>query len=62
MKKYLMFVAAAFALAACSSTWHGVKEDTSRNVEKTGDAVKAGGRAVGQGLSNTGDKLQEISQ
>lgn len=62
MKKYLFPLAAAGVLAACSSTWHGVKEDTARNVEKTGEAIKAGGHAVGEGLSNTGDKLQEISQ
>ena len=62
MKKYLLLTFAALSLAACANTWQGVKEDTSRNVERTGDAAKAGGRAVGEGLSNTGDKLQEISE
>ena len=35
----------SFALlaAGCSNTWQGVKEDTSRNMDKAGDTVvKAG--------------------
>lgn len=62
MKNILLLIAASLSLAACSNTWQGAKADTANNVERAGDAVKSGGRAVGEGLSNTGEKLQEISQ
>lgn len=33
----------ALLLAGCGNTWQGVKEDTSRNLDKAGDTViKAG--------------------
>ncbi len=62
MKNILLLIAASVALTACGNTWRGAKADTSHNVERAGEAVKSGGRAVGEGLSNTGEKLQEISQ
>jgi len=63
----------ALALAACSSTWHGMKEDTSENLEKTGDgiergwdktkdAVKRGGNAVGRGISHVGEKIENATE
>ena len=62
MKKTVLLLAAALSLAACANTWKGAKHDTSRNVEKAGDAVKAGGHAVGRGLSNAGERLQEATE
>lgn len=62
MKKTVLLLAAALSLAACANTWKGAKQDTSHNVERAGEAVKAGGHAVGEGLSNAGDKLQEATQ
>ena len=47
MKKVLALTLASLALAACSSTWHGMKEDTSENVEKTGDGIERGLLAFG---------------
>lgn len=51
MKKLFALAAAALILSACSSTWSGAKDDTSRNwdktketaehvADKTGEAVK----------------------
>ncbi|MFC2306586.1 MAG: hypothetical protein ACFNKE_05865, partial [Neisseria elongata] len=54
MKK-LLILTAALALAACSSTWSGVKEDTSHNMSRTKEAVKEGGNAVGRGGRRAGD-------
>lgn len=36
----LFLLAFVAGLAACSSTWHGLKEDTSRNLHKVGNAVE----------------------
>jgi hypothetical protein len=71
MKK-LLALSAAFALAACAGTWSGVKEDTARNVDKTEsglekgwdktkEAVRKGGNAVGRGLSHAGEKLENAT-
>lgn len=38
-------------LAACGSTWSGVKEDTGQNMEAVGDTV-----------SSTGESLQESAE
>lgn len=57
MKK-LLILTAALALAACSSTWSGVKEDTSHNVSRTKEAVKEGGNAVGRALPMSAKKLK----
>lgn len=73
MKNVLFAALAALSLAACSSTWSGVKNDTSRNVERTEtslekgweatkDAAKKGGQAVGQGISKAGEKIEAVSQ
>ncbi|MGF6147637.1 Uncharacterised protein [Kingella potus] len=73
MKKVLALTLATFALAACSSTWHGMKEDASENAEKTGhsiehgwdktkDAVKKGGNAVGRGISHVGEKIEDATE
>jgi len=73
MKKVLALTLASLALAACSSTWHGMKEDTSENLEKTGDgiergwdktkdAVKRGGNAVGRGISHVGEKIENATE
>lgn len=73
MKNVLITALAALSLAACSSTWSGVKNDTTRNVERTETgieqgwdatkgAVKKGGQAVGQGISKAGEKIEAVSQ
>ena len=72
MKK-LITLAAVFALAACSSTWNGAKEDAARNAERTGEgiekgwdktkeAVRKGGNAVGRGLSHVGEKIEGATE
>ena len=38
-----IFLSASLLVSGCSDTWQGVKEDTSKNLDKAGDAViKAG--------------------
>ena len=61
MKK-LLILTAALTLAACSSTWSGVKEDTSHNVNRTKDAVKEGGNAVGRGITHVGEKIENATE
>ena len=72
MKHLLILAITAIGLSACSSTWHGVKEDTARNVDKTEsglekgwdktkEAVRKGGNAVGRGLSHAGEKLENAT-
>lgn len=41
----------AFGLAACGDTWSGMKQDTSDNVE-----------ATGEGIEKTGEKIKESTQ
>lgn len=73
MKKAFALALIATALAACSSTWHGVKSDTATTVEKVGDsighgwdktqeAVKKGGNAVGRGISHVGEKIENATE
>ena len=73
MKKVFALALFSLGLAACSSTWHGAKEDTARNVERTGEgleegwdktkeAVRKGGNAVGRGLSNVGEKIEDATE
>lgn len=33
-------------LAACGSTWQGLKQDTGENLEATGQAIEDAGEAV----------------
>ena len=72
MKKTFAFAFIAIALTACSSTWHGVKEDTATTVEKvdngiehgwdkTQSAVKKGGNAVGRGISHVGEQIENAT-
>ncbi|AJE18119.1 hypothetical protein NELON_03935 [Neisseria elongata subsp. glycolytica ATCC 29315] len=61
MKK-LLILTAALALAACSSTWSGVKEDTSHNMSRTKEAVKEGGNAVGRGITHVGEKIENATE
>ena len=72
MKKLLAVFSVA-ALAACSSTWHGMKHDTTHNVDKaeagiekgwdkTKEAVKKGGNAVGRGMTHVGEKIESVTQ
>ena len=72
MKK-LLILTAALALAACSSTWSGAKDDASRNWDKTENAaergwdktkaaVKKGGNAVGRGMTHVGEKIEEATE
>ncbi len=57
MHKYLLILAAAFALAACN-TAQGVKKDVSIGAEKTGEALKKGGEAVGEAMKKSGEAVQ----
>jgi predicted small secreted protein len=36
----------ASALSACGDTWRGAKQDTSDNLESTGDALERAGEKV----------------
>ena len=40
-----VFVLAGF-LAGCGDTWDGLKEDTGRNLKKTGEALDKAGESV----------------
>ena len=62
MNKLLITTLAALTLAACSSTWSGVKQDTSHNVSRTKDVVKEGGNAVGRGITHVGEKIEEATE
>ena len=62
MNKLLITALAALTLAACSSTWSGVKQDTSHNVSRTKEAVKEGGNAVGRGITHVGEKIEEATE
>ena len=62
MNKLLITTLAALTLAACSSTWSGVKQDTSHNVSRTKDAVKEGGNAVGRGITHVGEKIENATE
>ena len=73
MKKLFGLAAAAFILSACSSTWSGAKDDANRNwdktketaghvADKTEEAVKKGGNAVGRGMTHVGEKLEAATE
>lgn len=73
MKHFLILAIAAIGLSACSSTWSGAKDDTSRNWDKTENAaergwdktkaaVKKGGNAVGRGMTHVGEKIEEATE
>ena len=73
MKKHLLCTAVLLALTACANTMQGAKEDTARNVERTGegiergwdktkDAVRKGGNAVGRGISHVGEKIENATE
>ena len=52
MQKFFTPIALAalvLALSGCGNTWYGVKEDTKR-----------AGQATGQGIEKAGEKNQEI--
>ena len=72
MKKAFALTLITPLLAACSSTWHGVKTDTANTVEKVGtgiehgwdktqEAAKKGGNAVGRGISHVGEKIENAT-
>ena len=42
-------------LAACGSTWSGMKEDTGENMEAVGDTVSEAGSAV----KDEGEEMKE---
>ena len=62
MKHLLILAITAIGLSACSSTWHGVKEDTANNYDHTRSAVRKGGNAVGRGLSHVGEKIENATE
>ena len=46
MKHLLILAITAIGLSACSSTWHGVKEDTHNAKEWTKEKVNSGASYV----------------
>ena len=62
MKHLLILAITAIGLSACSSTWSGVKQDTSHNVSRTKEAVKEGGNAVGRGITHVGEKIENATE
>jgi hypothetical protein len=42
MKKLLLFSLVILAISGCTATWHGVKEDTSSNLDWTKQKVNKG--------------------
>ena len=36
----------ALTLAGCGDTWHGVKKDTSENLERAGQAIEEAGKKI----------------
>ena len=42
----VMLVGVGAALSACGDTWRGLKEDTSDNLERSGEAMEDAGEAV----------------
>ena len=52
MNKFLITALATLVLSACSSTWHGTKEDAGRNWDKTENAAERGWDNVGEKLEN----------
>ena len=39
-------LALTVSLAACGDTWHGLKEDTGENMQKTGQALENVGEDI----------------
>ena len=62
MKHLLILAISALGLSACSSTWHGVKEDPASNIYHTREAVRKGSNAVGRGISNVGEKIENATE
>ncbi|MEH6402252.1 MAG: hypothetical protein V7750_02690 [Sneathiella sp.] len=46
IQRILIVPAIAFSLGACGSTWEGVKNDASENLQKTGDALNDAGKKI----------------
>jgi hypothetical protein len=42
----LSVIAFAIGVAGCGSTWEGLKADTSKNLEKTGEAIDKAGESM----------------
>lgn len=55
MKQFVAFISLALVLVSgltgCSNTWSGIKQDTRR-----------AGQATGQSIEKAGEKIQEISK
>ena len=62
MKHLLNLAITSNGLSACSSTWNGVKEDTANNIDQTREAVRKGSNAVGRGISNVGEKIENATE
>lgn len=41
-----ILLSASLMVSGCSDTWQGVKEDTSKNMNKAGDAVIKAGEKI----------------
>lgn len=42
----VILLSASLMVSGCSDTWQGVKEDTSKNMNKAGDAVIKAGEKI----------------
>ena len=64
MKRYIpvLMVTAVVALAGCSNTWHGAKQDTRRNTGNVTEAVGTGLDKAGDGLNKAGEKVKEVGK
>lgn len=56
MKKLFALTLLSFGLSACSSTWHGLKSDASRNFGKTEKKVEHGWDKTKEVSSNAWEK------
>ncbi|WP_304334414.1 hypothetical protein [Conchiformibius steedae] len=60
MKKLLVSAAVVLSLSACGSTWSGMKDDASRNMDKTEAAVEKGWDKTKETGEKVADKTEEV--
>jgi predicted small secreted protein len=53
--RFALILVFGATLAACGSTWSGMKEDTGENMEAVGDSVSEAGSAV----KDEGEEMKE---
>ena len=59
MKHFLILAIAAIGLSACSSTWSGAKDDTSRNWDKTKETAERVADKTKETAERVADKTEE---